>query len=381
MDDIFYFCSPYNNAVSTVPIRQRHSPRLSPHRNRTSSRAVMASDARMALVSEPVFCATGISALWQNCPSRGPAAVSQDVSGLNHDEEDEGEDEDGGVSLSASDSPPAAPVLSSAPETSSSSGLAPAILFALSGHTWTGDQRHLYQVPSVLGSSHPRPETPESLYEENGRRLRFALDGTDVDDDAEFATDAVTTVERNAAVDEHLPNDTDALNQPEGTSSLHAIPAPHNARPAVHSVHAVEDSHSEAIAIPFFPTHDPTSDEWLAVDDPHWGYDFAAFLDNWRLTSITDRRLATFEPKLKPSITQWRPPDEITSFDITLFDDDLQGIPWSRIGASRDEALAVRKILHPGYHSRCHDPPAGPVAPSSHAGYGFRNFVTHHRPS
>lgn len=84
----------------------------------------------------------------------------------------------------------------------------------------------------------------------------------------------------------------------------------------------------------------------LAVDDPRRNYDFAEFMDIWRLRSIKDRRLPRFEPGSQPSVRIGRHKRPMTRHDVTS-GLDVQGIRWRVIGPSREDAIKARDLLHP----------------------------------
>ncbi|KAK4499279.1 hypothetical protein PRZ48_009792 [Zasmidium cellare] len=91
---------------------------------------------------------------------------------------------------------------------------------------------------------------------------------------------------------------------------------------------------------------DPHFDEdALAVDDPRRDYDFADFMDSWRLRSIKDRRLPPFELGQQTSVRIGRPTRPVSKHDLAS-GVDIQGIRWEVIGPLRGRATKARNILH-----------------------------------
>ncbi|KAF2164046.1 hypothetical protein M409DRAFT_68254 [Zasmidium cellare ATCC 36951] len=116
----------------------------------------------------------------------------------------------------------------------------------------------------------------------------------------------------------------------------------------------------------------------LAVDDPRRDYDFADFMDNWRLRSIKDRRLPPFELGPQTSIRLGRPTRPVSRHDVAS-SIDVQGIRWEVIGPLRGSAVKARSILHPS--------PASVTTEARHAKrnrqhrkhYQFRSFNPAHK--
>ncbi|EME79327.1 uncharacterized protein MYCFIDRAFT_216411 [Pseudocercospora fijiensis CIRAD86] len=196
--------------------------------------------------------------------------------------------------------------------------------------------------------SHPRPVTREMLEEEYGRRTRLALEGEPPDRLAEFRpSHAHSTL---------FENRNEQLSQALSAPQLNSGPAQHETQARVpafapQSSRTYQPTEAEIEAAQVVMAIDAQSHELdedaLAVDDPRRNYDFADFMDTWRLHSLCNKRLPSFELGLQSSLRLGRRPDQITRANVNTSSVDMQGIRWQLIGPSRRQATTARAMLHP----------------------------------
>lgn len=140
----------------------------------------------------------------------------------------------------------------------------------------------------------------------------------------------------------------------------------------------------------------------LPVDDPLRSYDFAEFLNDWRLRAAEgEKRIPTFRPGSRASddgAPEIGPrPDLVLGHRRRSSRTDIQGIDWRRLGPSREDAIRARREMHPSRNSLAdydsHDegaatpraafaPSSSTPTPSAAPGprYTFRSFDATHRP-
>ncbi|KAK4954594.1 hypothetical protein LTR10_008027 [Elasticomyces elasticus] len=412
---MFYFRSPRKANPST--------PRRSPttrtkaaitKRRRPGNMETFNPHACMARFDEPTFCPSNVSAIlaryalpFSGSAGSGPQTVPELL-----DDDDDIEDEPGGVPLtphhaeSCSTQEVAAGGVSLNPvECLEESSMSRAGMSALthSGSESTDGVAHEVQLDvitpprsftmpfgasmprSVLGSSHPRPESQELWDEEDGRRLRFALEGFDISEVPRFLIPDEVGVPRaqDVVTQSTATHEFNDVFHETGLTSLLPLALP--GMPPQRLQHDAQQSQPNT-----FPA-DPANryvdmpmvldDDGLAVDDPRRNYDFADFLDDWRLRSTLDKRLTPFEHGSQPSIQSWRPPDYVSRdcFASRLW--DMQGIRWDLLGPRRKDALVARGQL-------CRHSPSSPAAfdvlstPSAtteeEKAYHFRSFTPVH---
>lgn len=135
------------------------------------------------------------------------------------------------------------------------------------------------------------------------------------------------------------------------------------------------------------PERDDTNDmqlddDTLAVNHPRRYYDFADFMDMWRLRSLKDKRLPSFELGAQPSVRLGRPSTEVTRSQTAGDRVDIQGLRWHLIGPSRAQAADARAALRPSTPLPMHSHPQKPktkLERSDERQYCFRSFLPSHK--
>lgn len=334
----------------------------------------------MARIEEPVFCSPNLTSLLARFPLEpssqdGATFAPPDALDLIEDNESE----DGGVSLFNDD-------------------VDQQMTDAFASTNLTGQAA----PPTVLGTSHPRPQSLDSCDEEDGRRVRFALDGEDTSDVPQFAPRTVddTTMSNRAS---NIPSSGADLSA-GAIAMLNAPMSAHDEQGETeltrsstsqeHANHAASPLGAQVMSgtppapvLERHPTHESflehaVSDNYMDVDDPRWNYDMADFMDSWRFQSLVDESTPTFEPGIQPSVRIGRHLKEVRPQDCATREVDMQGLYWQMLGPSREAALAARVLLHPSMRTqamKCAD--GVPVTPAVDAAqaYRFRNFATKHR--
>ncbi|KAK0847272.1 hypothetical protein LTR87_006777 [Friedmanniomyces endolithicus] len=438
MADIFYFRSPR---------RPNSTPRRSPvtrskasitKRKRPGSMETFNPHACMARFDEPTFCPSNVSAILAtySLPLAGPTTSGPlSVPELLDDDEDV-EDEAGGVPLTPQQAngygsratttdhhPDATLDTTDYPvESSLSAGSPPASGFSAFGSTprrfargdFSNDDteqqaqpmsHRIFTMPapvaprSVLGSSHPRPVSQELWDEEDGRRLRFALEGFDISEVPRFMIpDALgISSERDGTEQGSMQThqSSSASFHDTQTGRLDGsvmMGVPHSAQQPQHSLLSGNDSqstHSSQQDMDLIARSTGATsmlmrfdDDGLAVDDPRRNYDFAEFMDDWRLRSAVDSRVTLFKEGKQPTMDTWRPPDHLSRDMVGPQLLDMQGLGWDTIGPERKDALAARVELC--RHTSSNHPPASKsdAVPQrtleSEEVYRFRSFTPRH---
>ncbi|KAK5120375.1 hypothetical protein LTR85_006314 [Meristemomyces frigidus] len=132
-------------------------------------------------------------------------------------------------------------------------------------------------------------------------------------------------------------------------------------------------------------SHIISTDEYLNVDDPKWSYDFADFMDTWRLRSLTGKRIPPFDlPGQLSSAQTFEPLEEVSTKDLCSAGVDMQGIQWHGAGPSRDEAIAARVKLHTSRRQLSGVPTSSSSIPHQYdvqaeSTYRFRSSSSKHR--
>ncbi|KAK3657107.1 hypothetical protein LTR56_002621 [Elasticomyces elasticus] len=414
MADMFYFRSP--RKANTTP---RRSPTTRTKasitkRRRPGNMETFNPHACMARFDEPTFCPSNVSAILArySLPFSGSAGSgSQTVPEL-LDDDDGIEDEPGGVPLtphhaeSYSTQDVATGGVSLDPiECLEGSSMSRAGMSAVThsdpespdgvGHEVQLDVTtppRNFMMPfgasmprSVLGSSHPRPESQELWDEEDGRRLRFALEGFDISEVPRFLVPNEMDVARtqNVVTQSSATHESNDIFHETGLISLLPLALP--GMPPQSPQHDAQQSQPNTFrtdpANRYVDMPMVLDDDGLAVDDPRRNYDFADFLDDWRLRSTLDKRLIPFEHGLQPSIQSWRPPDHVPRDSLAPRLWDMQGIRWDLLGPRRKDALTARGQL-------CRHSPSSPAAfdvlstpaatTEEEKAYRFRSFTPMH---
>ncbi len=435
MADIFYFRSPR---------RPTSTPRRSPanrnkasitKRKRPGSMETFNPHACMARFDEPTFCPSNVSAILAtySLPLAGPTtSVPLSVPDLLDDDEDV-EDEAGGVPLTPQQAngygsrattvehhPDA--TLDDPVESNSSAGGPLASEFPTLGSTPTRSGRgdvsnndaerqarltphRIFTMPppvaprSVLGSSHPRPVSQELWDEEDGRRLRFALEGFDISEVPRFMIpDALgISSERDGteqgSMQTHSSSSASLRDTQTGVfDGSGMMDVPHSAQQLQHSLlsgNDIQGAHNSQRDMDLIARSTGATsmlmrldDDELAVDDPRRNYDFTEFMDDWRLRSAVDSRVALFQDGTQPSMDTWRPPDHLSRDMVGPQLLDMQGLRWDTIGPDRKDALAARVQLC--RHTSCSSSPTSKhdalpqKTQESEEVYRFRSFTPRH---
>lgn len=204
--------------------------------------------------------------------------------------------------------------------------------------------------------SHPRPESDDLLAEEDGRRIRYALPD---DDDSHVErlsrhfprNDAARPPSPSLGASVHGSNVRDDLWPP-----LTTVSTPSDGAEAVQRSRPASEPRLETYEFPL-PPPPPLpflsrsqllwDDNVLAVDDHLRDFDFADFMDHWRLRASNEADIPAFTPAAGPS--PWRKPGNqyVRHRERTGRPRDLQGIDWETIGVERRSALEARRLLHP----------------------------------
>lgn len=242
---------------------------------------------------------------------------------------------------------------------------------------------------------HPRPETSEIREEEDGRRLRLPLQGRPSDGRLH---DRMNVVVRPAAIsssDLHgrgsvassRPPSSRATPNTLSTNSSRTVSRRTSYQNVSSHVQTMPAREADASSIQYSnanqmtPTHAyedemELDDDAMPVDDPRRNYDFADFMDSWRLRSMHDKRLPKFEPGLQSSIRIGRSDHPVTRKQVRSQEVDMQGLRWKLIGPSRCDANTARDMLHPSRstssymtHSQPH-----PLAEEERL-FSFRSFL------
>ncbi|KAK5133273.1 hypothetical protein LTR08_008007 [Meristemomyces frigidus] len=450
MATVFYFNS-LQRPIAAPRSRLSPKPRPKLDRRRRSTRMdFQTQHACMARFDEPTFCPSAIDTLLARYPMLPPAlggCAGTSTSDLVDDDDDDDDDNDnGGVPLHHSDADSgmtdvfAGTHLTASGQSSASwpASLEPATrsgersILAPGAYTprvQTSRQvpelpstEHLYRSPtgprtpplyqpspSVLGSSHPRPHSQESWEEEDGRRLRFALDGEDTSDVPQFAVPDAATMPLAADLHEATTRDSappwrfswtpGALGR--SRMSEHVDTAqPQSTRERSRSLGATVRPSPPQGTDPVANSGPPNPNitepsprtvvmhsDFLTVDDPQWSYDFADFLDTWYLRSQLDRRVPPVRLGLPQSEGFTKRLDAVCRSDVDARTGDMQGLRWQVLGVSRHDAVAARTMLHSskGDTALLRTRSAGGVAQQrasqEESMYRFRSFTPIHRAS
>lgn len=205
--------------------------------------------------------------------------------------------------------------------------------------------------------SHPRPVSSDLAEEEDGRRIRFALTGTSDDhverlrysdiERSEFDRISGSALEHVAsstrAEDPDPAHDTHSIGSTASNSSLHFDLGPLGDYDIIPPPSA-----------PLFSLQTASQTLWddnfLAVDDHRRGYDFADFMDRWRLKTRGGAAVTPLKTAIGPP--PWRSPlrghvrrDSGTADGRDKR--DLQGLDWQSFEVDRESALEARSLLHP----------------------------------
>ncbi|CAK4034096.1 Vegetative incompatibility HET-E-1 [Lecanosticta acicola] len=386
---VFYSSTPSTSTPLHKARRSVKNPSsIKKKRRRLATSDMFNATACLARYAEPVFCPTNATMFAQGSPFPASATPNDLIScdaqkALHNDDDDQDdddrEDDDGGVPLPHPDTCRDEEIYTSFPNvhTTTDTDIPDA-----NYQQELDSQQPLFTAasgsPGNLRLARPRPETLDLWMEEDSRRLRLALDGDGPQEVPQFDFHRA----RNSAA----PRRQDSVRVRSSTTDLRQSsrnrPRPMTStRLPTPSPTSVAPGHNSAVL------SDETTDdmflnlEGLPVDDPRRNYDFADFMDKWRLRSMRDPSLPLFEPGLQPSVRIGRSQSEITRKRVDAGSVDMQGIDWQLIGSPRTHAALARALLHPsasGTHSVPSQRPRPRPRPASHEAerhYRFRSFL------
>lgn len=386
MADVYYFNSPRKPATVAKyrpSLRTKPKPRTTKKRRSENINDMFTILTCVARIDEQVFCPTDASLVPYNAPFDDQTSAP---AGTNDDEDYDSDDEDyetGGVPIASTDDHDDEMNLDDVPREDSlpSIEVRPDVSPA-----------HTDPPPLTLRNHHPRPESREMWEEEDGRRMRLALDGDGPQEepqfDLPFAADIHTSMDpmavsrpstRTASISSSAPSIRFPSRRPsrDALSLLGATPISYipSASEIESARQIVESRNAQDL---------PLDDDSLAVDDPQRAYDFADFIDNWRLRANHDKRLPSFEAGDQPSMRGWTAPDQTTSSDVISPSFDMQGIQWQPLGPLREHAATARAMLHPSgpgtSRSSTRERTGTPsIGSDEERHYQFRSFVSKHR--
>ncbi|KAK3720804.1 hypothetical protein LTR37_003467 [Vermiconidia calcicola] len=367
MADMFYFNSPRKPLYSKYRPRSRVKPKFT---KRYCGKVMETSHrACVAQLEEPTFCSNDISAILPHWPisSLLPLPVSGDRRSFASAENEV--DEDGGV-----------PVDEPAEATTDRYGAPPRVPDNRSPAATRSTQRE-----------HPRPVSRDIWEEEDGRRLRLAL--ADDDHDRELFQRLTQTTRPLSRSDDYTPGVTENLLRdsrdqvnagPDFSNGGWSTEREYVGTPATGGPSPVTTESASTVAEilgrHFSSIVNSTMDEEaLPVDDPRRSYDFANFMDDWRLRWLTGKQQPAFEPGLQPSVRIGRPSTDVTPTEMREKHLDMQGLRWHLIGPDREAALDARATMH---SSRCDRyPQRRSVSPEQRTKnhYRFKRYIPRHR--
>jgi hypothetical protein len=391
MDDIYYFNSP-SELTATARRRAPLKTKSKPTRRRHEKIENMYSQyVCVAQFDERSFCPTGPSTLFPAGSISYAASRTETPRPLTgpencHDAENnddyhdhDSDDDNGGVPIPP---PNDDEVMPGRAHTS----------YDLNGTTQQAGSSDSGRT--IIGRPfNSRSETREMWDEEVSRRTRFALEG---DSSHEMYHSDVTvppllpqslSAPPNSELDLNLPITLpDPILRMESSSSRPfrdtipqlSVGAADNYLPAARdfeSARSIPEQHR---------THSIQVDEdALPVDDPQRSYDFAEFMDTWRLRSLRDKRLNVSGPAEHLSSSSYQVPELVTRKDFPSGNVDMQGISWQHIGCNREQATFARSSLHPSGSGMHLSEEQMSVSPSNtghdERHYKFRSFAFQHK--
>lgn len=385
MADIFHFSSSHKRTFTTFP--SRPSPRNRPgsvKRRHAITTEMYSQRACMAQHQDPVFRPNeDLSAFVSGSLLNSVPASAQDtpIACDFHYDDDLDDEEVGGVLL-----PPTSPdePMTDAPDDAGQASLGtPVNLFAGNEHPVEELRAMIHPSISIAARrpSHPRPLAADTLEEEDGRRQRFALGGTEArEEEPGFDLDAAIShgVATFGSGDGNLTAMLQTLLRANSVAQL-----PQDVRQqSTHDEQSTTQGAVNTAQRPVFHQLYSTDmdDDALGVDDPRRHYDFAEFMDAWRLYSMCDKSLPPFEPGAQPSMRLWRPPEQLNR--VLPAGVDHQGIRWQLIGPSREHAMLARSMMHPSrtpHTYKAHLQKARDTCIQGARQYTFRSFAPQHK--
>lgn len=394
MADVFYFSTPWKPAPVA---KDRHSPRKhfrSTRKRRTAPSNMINPRACVARYSEPVFCPSDVSLFAQPTLFQRPAITTASILSATEDDEcndsDDDEDEDGGVALPDMDAGDEETsydfeelhTTSDSPVHIENNTYTPEATFPREPDS-SRSRPSTYPHSNALRSGHPRPETRDLWAEEDSRRMRLALDGEGPQDVPQFDWHAAQS-HRASRIDLHGSMQSDHR-RPSVSHSQHSASTfrrmTESNRPSTQATSETPGDFADFIHL---GADDMLLDlEALPVDDPRRDYDFAEFMDKWRLRSMHDRRLPLFDPGVQSSVKIGRPQTQVMRRQVNAGGVDMQGINWRLIGPTRKDAALARALLHPSNTTMAPAPenrPKSRASPSDEERqYRFRSFLPTHK--
>ena len=336
MEDMFYFRSP------TGSISRKHHPDLrhkskSCKRRRNTNMEAQTEHAYVARLEEPVFCPSGLASLishWPATPLEAPFDFAGDNVASSGSTTNEVQCQDVENPIFDRD------------------------FGAAARHASTGNGSSVQEDESISSGHahrfrHPRPESHDITQDEDGRRLRFALE--DINEYAGLVQRLLhlTAIPHAGDVDEVSPVQRETRPDPE---QMQILPS--------------------TAGLPTVIRND-IDDDALAVYDPRRSYDFKEFVQRLSFDGDFDKHELLSQQSRCSLIPD--PLVEVTRNDMEMCDADIQGLRWDRRDSGREQMLQLRRVQHPsmrGVHSRS--------TPSEHTfspevQYRFRTFSPQHR--
>ena len=384
MADIFHLSSPGE------PTFYRYCPnsqsKLKPCKRRMKQRMdTLPQHACVAHFEAPTFCSSNITSLIPHYLSTFPLPIPPDNESSSSDSANQ-DQEPGPVILDSEECEARALQNGSLVPTSVQIG------------SLSIDEPQLSTPSRSPGSHRPRPESPDTWEEGNGRRLRFAL-SAGVEDDA-VRQRLSQNMRIISSENEQTRSETENLQVAEETLEAQSMLDHRTSATAELGTTSIEHTPSLPLGLERSmvrldtPSHQPRiirgsnnsimDDDALAIDDPRRSYDFADFMDRWRLLWLTKAEVPAFEPGLQPSVKIGRPSEAVTRSQIIYEDMDTQGLRWKLIGPDRKDALEARRLMHPSRRdpislSRRHTKPILSSSAESEKHYRFRAFLSERR--
>ena len=336
MEDMFYFRSP------TGSISRTHRPELrqklkSYKRRRNTNMEVQTQRACVVRLEEPVFCPSGLASIIPRLSSTAldtSIDFASDNVTASGSTPDEVQCQDVDDSISNSDDGATA----KQPSTSN---------YSLDQEDASLPSSHAQRI------LHPRPESHDIAQEEDGRRIRFAM---------EDANEYAGLIQRLL----HLTAIPD-VGDLDGVS-----PVQQERSSGPEQMH----SSSSATGLPMIYAYD-MDDDALAVDDPRRSYDFKEFVERWSFDEDCRKHDLSSQQDLCSLIPD--PLVEVTRNDMESCDADSQGLRWDRYGSRRETALQLRRAQHPSRRTFLSTPTSLGQTFTPEVQYRFRTFSPKHR--
>ncbi|KAM3420282.1 hypothetical protein BST61_g3569 [Cercospora zeina] len=391
MEDIFYFTSP-RKAVAVA--RSRPSVRRTPkvaRKRRAANTDMFNQRACVARFEEPTFCPSNASSLF--FPIASPQNTIQLFDSqldFDHDQgnEDDENDENGGVPLPPPTDEPMTDVHSAHTPTPMHYDEAmphdinvydnePPIDSPISlsiSHTTSPLARsrsHSRQQPGNVSDEVQLREAASAGADPLGEHPVLHGPGAAAAAASDINAESLGRSSRSVLPASYADTHQQPILSPDASAT-----GPHTVQHSLASAYTtINVQHTQIMDI---------DEDALPVDDPRRHYDVLEFMDDWRLKSISDKRLPLFEPGIQPSIRLGRPLEPVLRAQTLSQAIDVQGIRWQLIGPAREQAMIARCMLHPSSTNLNYVRPNRRQTSSGIAGdaenyYRFRSFAPKHK--